>query len=146
VEYESRIKRLESLLQERNEAQPQVSDQPLQPADPSIPATEWVTNLRNELPSIPRPEVPDFEALYGQTFLDDHGLMPGIGPEADFQPSLDQDPTHLTESLVASITLDDLEPLAELEHDALLQNTEFELNPLIEDCPPPLPPDSSCDW
>jgi hypothetical protein len=44
------------------------------------------------------------------------------------------------------MTLDDLEPSAEFQQDAaLLQSNEFELDPLIEEFPPSLPPDSSCD-
>jgi hypothetical protein len=147
MEYENRIKRLESLLQERDDAQPQVYDQPLQAADPSIPAAEWVMNLRNELPSIPRPDVPDFGALYGQVFLHDHGLIPAIDPGAGFQFSIEEDSTQSAESLVASMTINDLEPSAEFQQDAaLLQSTDFALDPVIDDFPPPLPQDSSCDW
>jgi hypothetical protein len=68
------------------------------------------------------------------------------GSGAVFQPPLEDNWTDPTEKLVASITLDDLEPSSEFQEDvALIQNTEFELNPLVEN-PPPIPTDFSCDW
>jgi hypothetical protein len=97
------------------------------------------------LPSIPRPDVPDFEALYGQAFEDDHGLIPGDNPHAAFDSAIPGNPTQPTEDL-AFMTLDDLETSAEFQQDAaLLQSNEFEIDPLIEEFPPSLPPDSSCD-
>lgn len=58
VEYEHRIKRLESLLEESSAAQPQLQEQPLPPADQSIPLSDWVSNLRNELYTLPFEEGP----------------------------------------------------------------------------------------
>lgn len=52
AEYEHRIKNLESLLQDRSAAQPHVQEQPLQPADESIPLSTWVDNLRTDLDSV----------------------------------------------------------------------------------------------
>jgi hypothetical protein len=113
------------LLQESNAAQPHIGSQPLQPADPTIPpATEWVTNLRNELPSIPRPQIPDFEALYGEDFVEDHGLQPtddAGGPSTSAPAHLTQEPAEYN---VASLTLDDIVPSAEFQEDvAFVQST-----------------------
>jgi hypothetical protein len=146
VEYETRIKRLESLLQERNAAQPHIQNQPLQPADPSVPATEWVTNLRNELPSIPRPDVPDLEALFGNAFVD-HGSGLVEDLSAVFHHLLEGNSTYASENTLASMALDDIEPSDEFQEDAaLLQSTDFDHDPLMEEFPPPLPREYSGDW
>ncbi|KAF2267980.1 hypothetical protein CC78DRAFT_33447 [Lojkania enalia] len=59
AEYESRIQRLEALLEERTAAQPSVEEQPLQPADQSRPLSEWVGNLLNEVNSVPMEQGPE---------------------------------------------------------------------------------------
>jgi hypothetical protein len=124
-----------------------MQNQPLQPADPSIPAAVWVTNLRNELPSIARPDVPDFEALYGEAFVNDYGSALVGDPSAVLHDLLGEDSTDASENTMASMTLDDIEPSAEFQEDAaLLQSTEFYLDPLVEEIPPPLPQESTCDW
>jgi hypothetical protein len=141
------------LLQESNAAQPHIGSQPLQPADPTIPpATEWVTNLRNELPSIPRPQIPDFEALYGEDFVEDHGLQPtddAGGPSTSAPAHLTQEPAEYN---VASLTLDDIVPSAEFQEDvAFVQSTNIDPDLLLEVdeetswIPPPLPLEPSCD-
>ncbi|KAF2111783.1 hypothetical protein BDV96DRAFT_498762 [Lophiotrema nucula] len=59
AEYESRIQRLESLLEERTAAQPPVREQqPLPPADASHPLSEWTTNLRDTINEWPIEEGP----------------------------------------------------------------------------------------
>ncbi|KAL1799852.1 hypothetical protein ACET3X_000194 [Alternaria dauci] len=64
VEYESRIKRLESLLHERNVTQPQVRQQPImQVSDASVPLSKWVESLRHEVETGPQPQLPDFDPL-----------------------------------------------------------------------------------
>jgi hypothetical protein len=66
AEYENRVQRLESLLEERSAAQPLAHEQPLPPADRSVPLSAWVGTLREELISWPIEEGPhinlaDFE-------------------------------------------------------------------------------------
>jgi hypothetical protein len=135
-------------LQERNEAQPQIEQQPLQPADTSVSATEWVANLHNKLPSIPRPEVPDFEVLYGDSFIDDSRLSSeGLSGASR---SISAQATDMSiQSVVESLSLDELEPSVDFQEDAaFLQSTSFELDPPLEEdtwVPPPLPVEPVCD-
>ncbi|ORY00892.1 hypothetical protein BCR34DRAFT_546671 [Clohesyomyces aquaticus] len=56
AEYESRIQRLESLLEERSAAQPTAPDPPSQ--DFSQPLPEWVDDLQSEIRSLPVAEGP----------------------------------------------------------------------------------------
>jgi hypothetical protein len=76
AEYENKIHRLESMLQEHNAAQPDMEQQPLQPADTSVPAAEWVTNLRNHLPTLHRPDLVNFEELYTDSEWHDGRWLP----------------------------------------------------------------------
>jgi len=115
-----------------------------------MPATEWVANLRNNLPSIPRPALADFEALYADTMLDDAGLLPndpiGINPTS-LSP---QETDASMENIAASLSLEDFEPSADFHEDAaFLQGTSLEPDPVVEDdslMPPPLPEKPVCDW
>jgi hypothetical protein len=136
---------LESLLQERNEAQPQIDQQPLQPGDASVPVTEWVINLRNELHSIPRPAVPDFEILYADAMMDGPNLT-SKGHSVASGSIIAQAATNSAQDIVASLSLDDIEPSADFHEDAaFLQSTVF---PFAEEdtwVPPPLPTEPVCD-
>ncbi|CAI6339983.1 unnamed protein product [Periconia digitata] len=53
IEYERRIKNLESLLNEQNTTQPQMDAQPLEPADQAVSLSTWVDNLRSQVDAIP---------------------------------------------------------------------------------------------
>ncbi|KAF2712785.1 hypothetical protein K504DRAFT_373328 [Pleomassaria siparia CBS 279.74] len=53
AEYEARVQRLESLLEERTSAQPLAQDQPLPPADESISLCNYVGDLIEEINSWP---------------------------------------------------------------------------------------------
>lgn len=68
------MKRLESLLQERSAEQPQLEQQPLQPANDPVPATEWVANLHDSLDTIVQPDFLDFESLLFKDFTDSSAL------------------------------------------------------------------------
>lgn len=136
------------MLQESNAAQPQIQNQPLQPADPTVPATEWVTNLRNELPTIPRPQIPDFEALYSNNFVEDHSLPPTENGGCPFISAAEDFRPIPTEREVASLALDDMEPSTDFQEDvAFVQGTTIEA--LDEEdtswIPPPLPLEPVCD-
>jgi hypothetical protein len=75
AEYENRIQRLETLLEERTAAQPRVEDQPIAPANAAEPLAQWVGNLRNELEAIPFIEPPQPSELYDESGgLDDFDL------------------------------------------------------------------------
>ncbi|KAH7400613.1 hypothetical protein DE146DRAFT_631716 [Phaeosphaeria sp. MPI-PUGE-AT-0046c] len=142
AEYESRIHRLEALLVERNEAQPQIETQPLQPADSSVTAAEWVNNLRNELPLITFPDLPDFEALQNGEFGDNIDSIPRQIFGDDHTFVLEQG-GHAHNGVDPDFTTQvDLEPSLEFREDAaFLQSTTFDLDstPDCEEWPPPLP-------
>ncbi|KAF2464768.1 uncharacterized protein BDR25DRAFT_241792 [Lindgomyces ingoldianus] len=78
AEYESRIQRLESLLEERSAAQPSAPEPPLQ--DQSQPLSNWVDNLRNEINSWPLIDRPSISKTFetGLEEIEDE-LAPG-GP------------------------------------------------------------------
>jgi hypothetical protein len=93
----------------------------LQPADPSVPATQWVANLREEIPSIPVPAFPDFEAVYGKSFVDEHGLRPIVGyTEPPTAPSTARIQAPLVQYGIDDQPLEPFEPSAEFEEDAAL--------------------------
>jgi hypothetical protein len=151
AEYESKIQKLESLLQERSAAQPQVGEQPLQPAaDSSVSAAQWVANLQRELPSIPRPIVTDFDTFDPQTYSGSARFLITTG-SAPTPPI--SSPGHETSAhnSVVPLALDDIEhiePSAEFQEDAaFLQSTNLEQYQLEDDSllPPPLPPGPECD-
>ncbi|KAH7077624.1 hypothetical protein BKA63DRAFT_508630 [Paraphoma chrysanthemicola] len=150
TEYENRIQRLESLLQERNAGQPQIDGQPLPPSDSSMPASEWVANLRNELPSFSRPDIFDFEAFDPDNYS--HDPSSGTAESSTHLAiSVSPNDTNLAATnIAASLDLNIIEPSAEFEGDAaFLQSTNFEPEfPLDENSliPPPLPATSECDW
>ncbi|KAH5002680.1 hypothetical protein HBH95_059100 [Parastagonospora nodorum] len=149
AEYETRINRLESLLQASNAAQPQFQDQPLQPAaDPAGPATDWVTKLRHELPSVPRPDFPELEALYGETLFAAHSLLPSSdeinGPEFASSTSTNV----FTSDDLATMALDNTEPSTDFQEDIAFFHNPHEPNVLFKSdtwIPPPLPLEPACD-
>jgi hypothetical protein len=110
-----------------------------------VPVTEWVTNLRNELPSIPRPSLPDFEILYAEALMGDPDLTSEKHSEGPTSITT-QGTESSAQDIVASLSLDDLEPSADFQDDAaFLQSTAF---PLMEEdtwVPPPLPSEPVCD-
>ena len=142
VEYESRIKRLESLLHERGEAQPEVRQHPIfREADPTIPLSTWVDSLRHEVEAGPRPQFPDFDPF---------DLDPALeGPGVAFDDTLatlsmngsNQGPFSMDTSIQNS--LDNMTPSNDFHQDAaLLQSVNYGPgmvdggNPLL----PPVPP------
>jgi hypothetical protein len=149
-EYESRIHRLEAMLQERNAAQPDMDQQPLEPADPSIPATEWVSDLRNVMPTLRRPDLREFEALFGDTEEDDVGLIPDDSYSGNLTASSVKDCENSMPIMAASLSLEDFEPSADFqEAAAFLQSTSFEPEAATDEDtfgPPALPEVPACDW
>ncbi|PSN72057.1 hypothetical protein BS50DRAFT_569629 [Corynespora cassiicola Philippines] len=121
AEYENRIQRLESLLEERSAAQPRVQEQPLQPADQSDPLSSWVNNLRTEVDSLPVQDV--------------SGIAPFVSPE-DYEPTEEEylEPFSTESSLPQTTPPDDVsqpsvgfEPSTEFQDDAaLVQDLTFE--------------------
>ncbi|KAF2645069.1 hypothetical protein P280DRAFT_546465 [Massarina eburnea CBS 473.64] len=137
VEYERRIQNLESLLQERSAAQPRVQEQPLEPADMSVPLSTWVDNLRSEVDAFPdsapnvdpesyeyQLESPDQEPLSAQTT--NSNLPKDSGEDTTFQ------------------VLGGFEPSADFQVEAaLLQDPYFQLAPA--DSLPPDPTSTNCN-
>jgi hypothetical protein len=82
AEYEDRVRRLESLLQERSAAQPLAHGQPLPPADKAVPLSTWMGTLREELNSWPIEEpqlnLADFEVSL-EGLEEDANLPLGFG-------------------------------------------------------------------
>lgn len=146
AEYESRIKRLESMLQQHNAAQPHVNNQrPLQAADRSVPVSTWVSSFRDEFQHMPRPEVPDFDPFEEDT-EDSSGISPSDDIGALTINDLGKNGTMTDTSI--PITNDDIQPSVAFQEDAaFLQSAEFEPDALVtEIIPPPLPTTASCDW
>lgn len=137
-------------MQERNAAQPQIEQQPLEPGDASVPATEWVANLRNNLPSIVRPNLDDFEALYADSILDDAGLLPNEALSGASRSLSPPETDASMPNIAASLSLEDFEPSADFQQDAaFLQSIPLEPDAVINDdalMPPPLPETPVCDW
>ncbi|KAF1842187.1 uncharacterized protein K460DRAFT_370172 [Cucurbitaria berberidis CBS 394.84] len=148
AEYENRIQRLESLLQERNAAQPQIHWQPLHAADPAVSVSTWVNDLRHEVETMPGPEVPDFDPFDLDANID----LPGISPPDDLAALSIHDATRDDSTLSASVllSLPDIQPSTEFQDDAaFLQSTAFgpEASVVTEFyLPPPLPAQTGCDW
>jgi hypothetical protein len=137
------------LLQESNAAQPQILDQPLQPAaDPAVPATEWVNNLRNELPSVSRQDFPELEALYGEDFVQDHGLQLNASHDSASAATSGLATSIPASENIASLVLDDVEPSAVFQEDVAFLQNPHEADALFESetwIPPPLPLEPACD-
>ncbi|PVH98706.1 hypothetical protein DM02DRAFT_615642 [Periconia macrospinosa] len=118
VDYERRIKNLESLLNEKSATQPQVDQQPLEPADQSIPLSTWVNSLRSEVDAHPDIRPLDFD-------LDNY-----YDAEPDPVPSLASNLTSVNSSSVNGTCPpmpDNFEPSAEYQVEAaLLQDPSFE--------------------
>jgi hypothetical protein len=138
------------MLQERNAAQPDMDQQPLEPADPLIPATEWVSDLRNVMPTIRRPDLREFEALFGDTEEDDVGLILDDGNNRNITASSREDCDKYMPIMAASLSLEDFEPSADFqEAAAFLQSTSFETEVVMDEDsygPPALPEKPDCDW
>src|SRR6186713_1043660 len=105
AEYESRVRRLESLLEERSAAQPLAQEQPFPPADQSIPLSTYVGSLREEVNSWPIEEGPhlgppafdrDFRFL-------DESLNAPLNEDFDLNPAIDQTNPNLTATAVDPI-------------------------------------------
>ncbi|KAF2872182.1 hypothetical protein BDV95DRAFT_606739 [Massariosphaeria phaeospora] len=116
AEYESRIQELESLLQERSAAQPQVEQPPMQPADQLIPLSTWVSNLRSEVDSLPVEEGPylppeGFDAVFDAEL---EGLDEEVVPQLMSGTGIAQ--TSLEDAVPR--LLDDFEPSTEFQEDA----------------------------
>jgi hypothetical protein len=150
AEYENKIHRLESMLQVHNAAQPDMEQQPLQPADTSVPAAEWVTNLRNHLPTLHRPDLVNFEELYTDSEWHDGRWLPNDGQNGKsvFPSALQTNSS--TQNIATSLSLDDFEPSADFQEDtAFLQSADCAPDFAIEEdalLPPPLPDTPVCDW
>lgn len=138
------------MLQERNAAQPDMDQQPLEPANSSVPATEWVSDLRDVMPTFRRPDLSEFEALFADTVEDDVGMIPNdlSGHDPDFQ--FPQDVVEFMPETAASLSLENFEPSADFQEAAdLLQSTNFEPESAMDEetlGPPPLPETPVCDW
>ncbi|KAH8704496.1 hypothetical protein GQ44DRAFT_732380 [Phaeosphaeriaceae sp. PMI808] len=149
AEYETRIQTLEALIQERSAAQPQIEQQPLQPADNSVPTIEWVANLRNQLTSIPRPNVQDFEALYSEANTEDIGLPAEEISGELLSPTPGNDTDVLAPHLLASSPVENIQMSPSLLEDAIfLQNIDIDREPVFEEdswIPPPIATQPSCD-
>tara|TARA_R110002003_G_scaffold121_24_gene10872 strand:- start:6058 stop:7812 length:1755 start_codon:yes stop_codon:yes gene_type:complete len=138
------------LLQERNAAQPHIEGQPLPPSDSAVPASEWVANLRNELPSIPRPIISDFDDFNPDSYSNDPSSAIAVS-STDFASSISPEQIDVSAgSIVAPLILDSIEPSVEFQEDAaFLQSTAFEPEFILEEdswVPPPLPAKPECDW
>ncbi|RAR07907.1 fungal specific transcription factor domain-containing protein [Stemphylium lycopersici] len=142
VEYESRIKRLESLLHERGAAQPEVRQQPiLRVTDASIPLSTWVNSLRQEVEAGPRPQLPDFNPFD----LDPVGEGPGVAFDETLA-TLSIDESHQAAfgmDISTQYPLGNMTPSSDFHEDAaLLQSANYEPdmvnsgNPLLPSVPP----------
>ncbi|KAG9192791.1 hypothetical protein G6011_11525 [Alternaria panax] len=148
VEYESRIKRLESLLHERNVTQPHVRQQPIMNVtEPSIPLSTWVESLRHEVETGPQPQLPDFNPFDLESILHSNDAV-----FADNLGALSmRDNSHgsLASNPSLTISLDGIQPSVDFQDDAaFLQSGHFgprstsDLSPL----PPPIPRSPDGDW
>lgn len=147
TEYENRIHRLEAMLQEQNDAQPHFDQQPLQPADPSVPATEWVAGLRNVMPTIRRPDLTDFEAMFGEPDEDSVPIDDPTSNAALLFPSHDYNPVP---DVAAPAYRGDFEPSNGFQANAVdVQGNAFDSGTTINGydlAPPTLPEVPTCDW
>lgn len=137
------------MLQASNAAQPQFQDQPLQPAaDPTVPAKEWVTSLRNKLPSVPRPQIPELEALYGENLFEDHSLLPSADEINALEFTSSTSTNVFTGNGLAPLALNNIEPSADFQEDIAFLHNPHEPDILFESdtwIPPPLPLEPGCD-
>lgn len=160
-EYESRIKNLESLLRERNAAQPRVDRQPLlNDLESPFPVSTWVDNLRQDIETMPRPPDPNIDPFVQNL---NHSL--GTDPAENVLDELSVE-AYNADMFISEMTLpqgvDDVTLSKEFRADAvLLQNMELgpsgvlsEANgidqPVVDQCdndwPPPMPSQCQCDW
>lgn len=90
AEYESRIQRLETLLEERSVAQPKLPEQPLQPADQSEPLSRFVSTLNEQVNSWPLEEGPRLDAEALAASLDDNFDYSAFSTDSNSNESLAQ--------------------------------------------------------
>jgi hypothetical protein len=150
VEYEDRIKRLESLLHEQNAAQPHVRQQPdLHISQPSTPLSTWVESLRHDVETGPHPQLPDFNPfdLEGILTANDNVFADDLGALSVSEAN--HDPPALDPQL--NIPLDDVQPSFDFQEDAaFLQRPFFGPRSIDDVSLLPLPPlitsTSHSDW
>ncbi|KAI2475822.1 Fungal specific transcription factor domain containing protein [Pyrenophora tritici-repentis] len=143
-EYESRIKLLESLLNERNAKQPELHKQPVwHETEPTVPLSSWVDSLRDEVNFGSRPEFPD---------LNPFDLDPVVGGNDDAITEdiaelsvMETGQNNLTTDSSSQISTEDMQPSEEFQEDAaFLQSAEFEPG-IASQTPPPMPVQPPCD-
>jgi hypothetical protein len=139
---------LESLLQERNAAQPEVRQQPLlQDAEPSVPLSSWVDSLRHEVEVGPQPNAPDIDPFDLDAFPEttDGTFAEDLGALCMNEAIQDIDVLNI----LPQIPQDDIQPSADFREDAaFLQSAAFEPEAIksVTFIPPPLPAPSGCEW
>jgi hypothetical protein len=110
-----------------------------------VSAIEWVGNLRDELPSIPRPKYPDFEVLYADAIIGDLDI-PSRSPSEHDSSRVSHAIEVSAESITTSLSLDYIEPFTDFLEDAtFLQDTVFAMIEADTWIPPPLPIVPRCD-
>lgn len=133
AEYEARIKRLETLLEEQNKAQPQVEEQPLPPADRTIPLSDWVSNLREEINSWPLEEGPHIGA---------EGYDAGFeGFDEDWTFPSDSDPSFAQtspENSIANLSISNVPTTDVLNDFSIVQESSVQPKMQITHEQPPL--------
>jgi hypothetical protein len=148
VEYESRIMRLESLLQERNAAQPHVRQQPLlRDAESSVPLSSWVNSLRHEVEVGPRPRTPEINPFDLDLIVEaaDNGFAEDLGELSMGETSQDA----LILNTIPQLPPDDMLPSVDFQEDAaFLQSAAFEPEAIqnISAMPPPMPAQYDPVW
>lgn len=132
AEYEGRIRALESLLQERNAAQPHIGRQPLLVNDtqPSVPIATWVDSLRQEVQTMPHPRAPRIDPFALEP-------VPEVDPVVSDENVLDSNEIEdrAADWLISRLSL----PLGISELDDPLTTMESEVNPVLStNCTPDL--------
>ncbi|KAF1942754.1 hypothetical protein EJ02DRAFT_344824 [Clathrospora elynae] len=147
-EYESRIKRLESLLQEQKAAQPHIRQRlRLQDTEPSVPVSTWVENLRHEVEMRLLPSASNFDPFDLDPTAEANDAAFSGDLESLFINEADQ--AHPESGLARQFSLDNMQPSADFHEDAaFLQSADFEPEVIeaINIPPPPLPSPSVSDW
>ena len=128
AEYERRIQSLENLLKERNDVQPQIQGQPLQPLPPNdvnnqVPLSTWMDNLRTEVDQYPLSADLDLDpTLYAGPYQMNAEASSIVG-SAVGQSAISNEASE--ESVLQS--LDSFQPSADFEEDAaILQDPTFQ--------------------
>jgi hypothetical protein len=139
---------LESLLQERNAAQPEVRQQPLlQDVESSVPLSSWVDSLRHEVEVGPRPKTPDINPFDLDAFVEptDGIFAEDLGALSMNEASQEGDVFNA----MLQLSLDGIQPSADFQEDAaFLQSAAFDPEAIkdISVMPPPLLIQSGCEW